>query len=304
MLSTIYSLILFYLFNMKSTSKFGLNSLVLKIIGLLLMTIDHAALLFLASDTIAYEVMRSIGKIAFPIFAFLAVEGVYHTHNIRNYLLRLLGIAILMDIFGLIIGSISNITIASNPLIGNVFTDLFLGVLTVYLLNRKDKFSFIAILPISLAVLSDININQTYGSIFKADWGTFSIVLFFMFFVGRKIVDFYLIKKQTIYSDLDESALGNIKFRYYKYIEAVMLIITELIFNLIWHIDNTSSFLPNEFIPIGTYSTLAFIFILLYNGKKGYNNKIVQYSFYLYYPIHLLILGIISLFFGTLSAFM
>ena len=288
---------------MKNTKTFGLNSLILKIIGLVLMTIDHVALLFLASDTIAYEVMRSIGKIAFPIFVFLAVEGVYHTHNIRNYLLRLLSVSVLMDVFGFIISSVANITIASNPLIGNVFTDLFLGVLTVYLLNRKDKYSFISIIPISLAILSDINIDQTYGSIFKADWGTFSIVLFILFFAGRKIVDYYLSKKQNEYSELDQSILENTRFKYYKYIEALMLVITELIFNLIWHIDYTSSFLPSEFIPIGTYSTLAFIFILLYNGKKGYKNKFVQYSFYLYYPTHLLILGIVSLFCGTLSTF-
>lgn len=278
----------------------GLNSLFLKIIGIILMTLDHIALLFFASDSAAYEIMRSIGKISFPIFAFLAVEGAYHTKNIRNYLIRLGVIAIFMDIFGYIIGAISHITIASNPLIGNVFTDLFLGVLLIYLLKRKDKFSFLAILPISYSILSDITIDNTYGTILKTDWGTFSIVLFSLFYLSRLLVDQYLVWKNHAMF-LDDDILNIERVKYYKIVNAVALIITELIFNLIWHFDYTSSFLPNEFIPIGTYSTLAFIFILLYNGKKGYSSKKLQYAFYSYYPIHLLILGIISIFYGTLA---
>lgn len=267
------------------------------------MTLDHIALLFLPSTDLAYEVLRSIGKISFPIFAFLAVEGAYKTHNIRNYLLRLGIIAVLMDVFGYIIGAITHITVASNPLIGNVFTDLFLGVLLVYLLKRKDKFSFLAIIPFTLAILSNINIDINYGTIIKADWGTFSIVLFTLFFIARETADYFVTKRNQDVGLTDE-LLEKEKFKYSKIFQAVALILTELIFNLIWHIDYTSSFLPNEFIPIGTYSTLAFIFILLYNGKKGFKSKNIQYLFYAYYPLHLLILGIISLFYGTLASFL
>ncbi len=283
--------------------KFGLNALVLKIIGIFLMSLDHIALLFYSSDTVIYEVFRSIGKISFPIFAFLAVEGVYHTRSIKNYLLRLGVLAVLMDVFGYIIGAITNISVASNPLIGNVFTDLFLGVLLVYLLKRKDKFSFLAILPATLAVLSDVTISDTFGTLIKADWGTFSIVLFLFYFLARFCIDTY-IKNKYMDENLSAELLEQNKFKYYKIASAIALVIVELLFNLLWHIDYTSIFLPNEFIPIGTYSTLAFIFILLYNGERGFSSKNLQYCFYLYYPLHLVILGIISLYFGTLAYYL
>jgi hypothetical protein len=287
---------------------FGLSSLWLKIIGTVLMTLDHVALLFIdASGGViptAYYVLRAIGKISFPIFAFLAVEGVYHTHNIRNYLLRLLAISLIMDLFGYLVSLATNITIATNPLIGNVFTDLFLGVLTVYLLRKKNKYSLFALLPIAYAVLSNYVIDVNYGTLFKTDWGTFSIVLFVVFFLCKEISNYYL-KRKALTSGLDEDTyLISEGLRDQKIIEAVGLIFVELLFYLIYRLDYTSTFIPNEFVPIGTYSALAFIFILLYNGKKGYENKIVQYSFYAYYPLHLIILGLLSLSFGVLSLYL
>lgn len=77
-----------------------------------------------------------------------------------------------------------------------------------------------------------------------------------------------------------------------------------MIFYLVYRYSNFTTFIPGEFVPIGTFSVLAFIFYLLYNGKKGYENKIIQYSFYVYYPFHLIILGVISLFFGVLANYL
>ncbi|WP_460271116.1 TraX family protein [Clostridium sp. CTA-19] len=40
----------------------------------------------------------------------------------------------------------------------------------------------------------------------------------------------------------------------------------------------------------------SIIFILLYNGKRGINNKFTKYLFYIFYPLHLVIIKIISMF--------
>lgn len=282
--------------------KFLLSSFSLKIIACVLMTLDHIALLFFESgfpdyNTI-YYVFRAIGKISFPIFAFLAFIGTYKTSNIKFYLLRIGFLAILMDAFGYTIGAITSISISSNPLIGNVFTDLFMGILLIRLLNRKDKYSLFAILPLAYEILSDYTINESYGTLFKSDWGSFSIILFLMFFIFKEIFDAYL-KNKAIKDDISfESYEIN---NYIKYSSSIALITTELIFYLVYRINYTAFILPNEFVPIGTYSTLAFIFMLLYNGEKGYSSKKIQYGFYLYYPIHILILGILSLFVGLLK---
>lgn len=286
---------------------FGLNSLTLKILACIFMTLDHIALLFIergTSDIIptSYYVLRAIGKMAFPLFAFLAVEGAYHTKNVKFYLLRLGGLAVLMDGFGFAYGGIMNISIASNPLIGNAFTDMFMGVLLITLLRKRNPYSLFAILPIAYEVFSDFVIDNNYGTLFKSDWGTFSIVLFFAFFLCREITD-YTLKRKALEIHVDASAFLEAEGeKKYKYAMAVGLIFVEALFYLIYRLDYTAFVLPNEFIPIGTYSTLAFVFILFYNGEKGYSNKIIQYSFYAYYPLHLFVLGIFSMFFGVLSA--
>lgn len=280
---------------------FGLSSLALKVIACLLMTLDHIALLFIPGEKDTYTlyyILRAIGKISFPIFAFLAVEGAYKTSNIWKYLLRLGVLAIVLDGFGYTFGSIYSIDVINNPLIGNAFTDMFLGVLTVYLLKKKNWYSLLAVFPIAIAVLSDIDIFQTYGSLFKTDWGTFSIVLFIFYFLAKELSALSIKKKNFDDPSMDYEVY---KVKTDKMFEIVALITVELAFYLLWRINYSLPIIPNEFVPIGTYSVLASLILAFYNGEKGYQSKVIQYSFYAYYPLHIIVLGVISLCFGLLS---
>lgn len=69
----------------------------LKIIAILTMLIDHIGAMFLIGSEL-YTPSRIIGRIAFPIFCFLLVEGFLHTRNITRYAIRLLLFAILSEI--------------------------------------------------------------------------------------------------------------------------------------------------------------------------------------------------------------
>ena len=286
------------------TESKGISALWLKIIACILMTLDHIALLFISRGSgdipTDYYILRALGKMAFPIFAYLAVEGCYKTSNIRMYLIRLGGMAILLDAFAYGFGAINNITIASNPLLGNSFTDLFMGVLLVYLLKRKDIYSLFAAIPFLYELFSDFVISDNYGTLFKSDWGTFSIVLFLVFFLAREATNLFL-RRKALNAGLEQEAYILNPGKAYQYASSVALIFVECMFYLIYRLDYTAFVLPNEFVPIGTYSTLSFIFICLYNGKRGFSNKIIQYSFYAYYPVHVIILGIMSMCFGILS---
>ena len=285
---------------MEKEKSFGLSSFVLKIIACLLMTLDHIALLFIPGEKDTYTlyyILRAIGKMSFPIFAFLATEGAYKTKNIYKYLFRLGIFSLVMDGFAFLFGGIYSIAPIHNPMIGNAFSDMFLGVLTVWLLKRKDWYSLLAILPIAVAVLSDIQVSPTYGTLFKTDWGAFSIVLFLSFFIAQELSSLVIRKKNTEDPNMDYEVY---RLKYDKLFEIIGLITVELAFYLLWKINYTLPIIPNEFVPIGSYSVLASVILAFYNGKKGYQSKKIQYAFYCYYPLHIVILGVLSLFFGLL----
>lgn len=71
-----------------------LNSFTLKMIAIICMIIDHVGYIFFPNTII----FRAIGRIAFPIFCFLIVEGFHHTRSHMNYLIRLTIFALLSEI--------------------------------------------------------------------------------------------------------------------------------------------------------------------------------------------------------------
>ena len=71
-----------------------MSSLVLKITALITMIIDHYGAIF-QGNIIIY---RIIGRLAFPIYCFLLVEGYTHTSNIKKYASRLIAFAIISEI--------------------------------------------------------------------------------------------------------------------------------------------------------------------------------------------------------------
>ena len=67
------------------------------------MTVDHIALFVFdqawgMGETWICEVMRCFGRIAFPVFAFLIVEGYFHTRCLWKYMLSLLITACISEI--------------------------------------------------------------------------------------------------------------------------------------------------------------------------------------------------------------
>ena len=79
----------------------------LKFIAVITMLIDHIAVGIVANMVRAglepfsfiqtidlYRLMRNIGRMAFPIYCFMLVEGFIHTRNVKKYALRLLFIAV------------------------------------------------------------------------------------------------------------------------------------------------------------------------------------------------------------------
>ncbi|MGN0396175.1 MAG: TraX family protein, partial [Coprococcus sp.] len=96
----------------------------LKMLACLFMLCDHVGLVLLDNNLIA----RSIGRLAFPIFAFLLVEGMKHTSNMKKYILRLIAFAVISEVP-------DDLAIYGTPFyIGhqNVFFTLALGLFVIY----------------------------------------------------------------------------------------------------------------------------------------------------------------------------
>ncbi len=76
----------------------GLSGCALKVIALVSMTVDHIAYYLMEHGTWAYDLMRTVGRMAFPIFAFLLVEGYTHTRSTGKYALNLLIFALISEV--------------------------------------------------------------------------------------------------------------------------------------------------------------------------------------------------------------
>ena len=128
-----------------------LSEFILKIIGYITMTFDHVGI-FLESingqQNLAY-IFRCIGRIAFPLFVFMIVEGIIHTSNVKNYLKRLGILALILIVSSFAI----EIILGGGFALSSPITDLFFIALAIYLINRKDKFSFLSLLPIGYIIL-------------------------------------------------------------------------------------------------------------------------------------------------------
>ena len=72
--------------NLSAPSRFDISAAVLHILAMVLMLMDHLwATLLPAQDW-----LTCAGRVAFPIFAFMSVEGYFHTHNFKKYAQRML----------------------------------------------------------------------------------------------------------------------------------------------------------------------------------------------------------------------
>lgn len=84
--------------NLTLKPAFGFSGSALKVIAMISMVVDHVAFYLMEHGTLLYETMRCVGRIAFPVFAFLIAEGFIHTKSRYRYFFTLLGFAVISEI--------------------------------------------------------------------------------------------------------------------------------------------------------------------------------------------------------------
>lgn len=173
--------------------KYGLSSFSLKWIALLCMFCSHIYVAILINigreELIGFNI---IGRIAFPIFCFLLVEGYYYSHNRSGYLLRLFVFAVISEIpFDM---AVYGTWISMEK--QNVFFTLFIGLLLLCSIHA-EKNSYIRVFYALPAML--------IAEMLHTDYGAFGIwmILCFDFFRERKEANLMMhIGNQTVLGSL------------------------------------------------------------------------------------------------------
>lgn len=254
------------------SSKKGLNSFQLKIIALVIMTIDHLAVYqILTASSNTNTLMRMVGRIAAPLFLFLIVEGLRHTRSKKNYIIRLY-------IASIAVQAIIEITALffNGYIMGNIFQTFFYAALYITCIEKIKKREKNVLICVILMIVPMIFvfINQSFiNIIFPSPFGTeysflFVILATTWYFINNKIINC------AIFAGL--AIIGGI-------------IDYKLIYNLPFF--NLFTF-HHLFISIQWIMVFAVPFMLLYNGEKGKPG--LKYFFYIYYPAHQYLFFILS----------
>lgn len=196
------------------------------------------------------------------IFAFMAVEGYFHTHNLKKYLLRMLIFAVISEVpFDLMYGGTW-----FYPVHQNVIWTLMMGLVGIHLMEnvRKKKSTFVYILVSTIVVI----LGGLLGTLSMVDYygiGVLTVFIFY-FFRGRK---WWCLLGQML---------------------ALYWVNVELLGGLMYPIRLFG--MEFELCQQGL-ALLALLPIWLYRGRQGYHSKPFQYFCYAFYPIHMLVIVLV-----------
>ena len=204
--------------------------------------------------------LTCIGRLSMPIFAFLIVEGYFHTSSLRKYAGRLFLFALISEIpFNLALGGRVFFPIHQN-ILGSF-------LLSLWLIHRNERAKATGKLWRRLLTgAATIALGTILGLVTFVDYHHAGIltVLVFYFFRGR---NWWQYVGQTLCLwYLNTEVLGGLVYEFSLFEQAVS-------------------------VHQQSFALLALIPIWLYRGKRGYHSKAFQYFCYAFYPAHLLILA-------------
>ena len=230
-----------------------LNGNMLKIIAAITMLVDHMGLLFFPNE----EIFRIIGRFAFPIFAFMIAEGCRYTRNKARYFSMIFGLAFICQVVYYVF---------DGSLYMCVLVTFSLSILALFAL---DNFKYIAFESdasllqkflaggLFIAVVAFIYFLNLFMQIDYGFWGCMLPVFAGLLHMPKNCNIAFLQK-------LDNNLTGVI---------LLGLGLVPLMLEVGW---------------VQPYSLMALVPLLLYSGKRGKLN--MKYFFYIFYPLHLVLL--------------
>lgn len=217
----------------------------LKIIALIAMTCDHVGLQLLPG----VGLLRIIGRLALPIYAYMIAEGCRYTRDRKKYLARLLALAAVCQVVYFV---------AMGSLYQCILVTFSLSVGLIYLVDRtqrkRDAFSALAALTGGAAVylLCELVPGLLKDTDFYVDYGIWGVLLPVLVYFGKGQAG----KLLCLFAGLVLLAL--------------------------------------DFGGTQWWALAALPLLAVYNGRRG--KWRIGNLFYIYYPLHLVVIYGISLF--------
>ncbi len=242
----------------------------LKWIAIVSMFIDHtAAVLVTYSPSLAfgldlYEVMRLVGRMAFPIFAYGIAQGCVHTHSARDYLLRLFAFAVISEVpYQLAL----NQPIPPHFDTTNVFFTLFAGAACCEIVKfcKSKHRGWAAVFPVTAIVLLCEMRGTDYGG-----FGVLFVLLPYLFFENKAA--------RLI-------ALGSVTAFFY-----IVVANFSGFSSALWWVGNPAQFW--YMVRQTVFALLGVGLVALYNGQAG--SRKGKWFFYIFYPAHLTVLFLLD----------
>jgi len=259
-----------------------MSSLTLKCIALVSMLLDHIG--YCTSNT----VLRCIGRLAFPLYVFLLVEGFRHTSSRGRYLARLTVFAVLSELpFMLLIwfyrlpwrGLSTLVRLTELPWTSSVLVTLILALLCLWAyetLSKDRVLRWFSLLP-ALAVCLLYTVKIGGQPILHSDYDASGVLLAFVFY--------WLTDKPV------PLLAGSFAALFYS---QLLLWAGELPGLLSGELAALTPM--KRWTMIELFALCALPFIQSYNGRPGWRPKsktaakLLQLSFYAFYPLHFTVL--------------
>lgn len=238
-----------------------LSGNMLKFIACITMLIDHAGLLLFPDS----EILRIIGRISFPIFAFMIAEGCRYTKNKLRHFLLIFGLGVLCQLVFLVTDPKGGISYM------NILITFSFSVITIYCLQLfKNQIFLQNKSVIRILCSAALFIGTTCGVYFfnkfiELDYGFCGAMLP----VFASLFMFEPKSPLPIHKKLDKNIIHVLSLA----VGLAVLFVESLN-------------------PFKYYALLSLIPLLFYSGRKGKFNT--KYFFYIFYPAHLVILYAIS----------
>ncbi len=251
-----------------------ISARMLHILAMVFMLLHHLWVTVIPSQ----NWMTCVGSLAFPIFAFLLVEGYFHTHDFKKYIQRLLLFAVISEIpFDLMYGRT-----VFYPYHQNGLWTFLLALFCIWLMERaKRRMKGWVLIPVMALIIGVGTLLATVGMTSYARVGILMVSVFY-FFRGRSWW----------------CMLGQLAGLYWINVHLLgSLYYTVHIFKMEFEVVQQG------------FALLALPIIWLYQGRQGAHSKCFQYFCYAFYPGHIifvLLVGkvilpfiILFLYFGT-----